>query len=315
MSTKPTGYWTFFCNPKKWEIDRFLSLGLSRDNYMITEWQAAHFAPGQLGVIRVGIDRRTKQQLAGRARLLPGVYAVVEVESLPFVRTADNDGLWLEREPEAGTRLAVAIRYVKSLASAPLLLEHLANDPDADDKYLLDGFQAASMPLVASVFHRIVELAGTPDEAFDAIDRGPADSTSDLDRLEREFANAVPEVRASIGRRIERGPLASAVKARSGYRCLVCAALNIETDTFVKRNGKPYIEVHHVSPVSTGTAGVLGLRNLMTVCAEHHRQLHYGFVDPVELRETHFFVTLDGKRLQIPRFTLASLNTETPRIG
>ena len=26
-----TGYWTFFCNPKKWEIDRFLESNIEYD--------------------------------------------------------------------------------------------------------------------------------------------------------------------------------------------------------------------------------------------------------------------------------------------
>ena len=64
MSVKYAGYWMFICNPKKWEIDRSLMSGRSYDSFIITEWQKDHFKPGQLGIVRVGIDRRNKTQLA-----------------------------------------------------------------------------------------------------------------------------------------------------------------------------------------------------------------------------------------------------------
>jgi hypothetical protein len=58
VKTQPTGYWTFFCNPAKWQIDEFLATGREDDDYQITTWQADWFRPGQLGVVRVGVDNR-----------------------------------------------------------------------------------------------------------------------------------------------------------------------------------------------------------------------------------------------------------------
>jgi len=64
MSVQTTGYWTFFCNPAKWAIDEFLSKNIEYDDYLVTEWQSEWFKPGQLGVVRVGVDTRSLRVLA-----------------------------------------------------------------------------------------------------------------------------------------------------------------------------------------------------------------------------------------------------------
>jgi hypothetical protein len=73
-----------------------LSSGRQDDAYLITKWQQKVFAPGQLGAIRVGVDRRNRQQLEGRPRLYPGVYGIVEVRSFPEKRADSPDGFWLD---------------------------------------------------------------------------------------------------------------------------------------------------------------------------------------------------------------------------
>ena len=83
MKTRPTSYWTFFCNPARWQIDEFLASQQEEDHYRITRWQSTWFSPGQLGVVRVGVDERTRAQLAGKERLVPGIYAIVQVMGMP----------------------------------------------------------------------------------------------------------------------------------------------------------------------------------------------------------------------------------------
>ena len=73
-----------------------MSSGRQDDAYLITKWQQEEFAPGQLGAIRVGVDRRNRQQLEGRPRLYPGVYGIVEVRSFPEKRADSPDGFWLD---------------------------------------------------------------------------------------------------------------------------------------------------------------------------------------------------------------------------
>ena len=95
-STSFTGYWTFFCNPTKWQLDRFLETNGTYDTYQVTKWQRHHFKPGQLGIIRVGNDNRNKSQLNGRKKLIPGVYAIVEIMSEAHIRNEKPDNFWIE---------------------------------------------------------------------------------------------------------------------------------------------------------------------------------------------------------------------------
>jgi len=46
------------------------------------------------------------------------------------------------------------------------------------------------------------------------------------------------------------------------------------SNTFLREDGTPYIEVHHIIPLCKG--GEDGLWNLSVLCAHHHRMAHYG---------------------------------------
>jgi hypothetical protein len=117
-----SGYWAFVCNPRKWAIDRFLLSGQRIDTWGIDPRQRSGFRPGQLAVVRVGEDRRTKQQLAGRPHLEAGIYALCEVLSDPFPARGANDGFWYEGAARADGWPTVRIRYLRSYLDRPLTL-------------------------------------------------------------------------------------------------------------------------------------------------------------------------------------------------
>ncbi|MFH1897157.1 MAG: HNH endonuclease [Candidatus Desantisbacteria bacterium] len=48
------------------------------------------------------------------------------------------------------------------------------------------------------------------------------------------------------------------------------------SNTFLREDGTPYIEVHHIVPLCKG--GEDGLWNLSVLCAHHHRMAHYADV-------------------------------------
>jgi 5-methylcytosine-specific restriction protein A len=77
------------------------------------------------------------------------------------------------------------------------------------------------------------------------------------------------------------------------------------TNSFIKQNGNIYIETHHVEPVSKLKRGVLSITNLMTVCANHHKQLHYGKVKLIENSEKHFVFIIDGEKIIIDKICIA----------
>lgn len=53
-------------------------------------------------------------------------------------------------------------------------------------------------------------------------------------------------------------------------------------------------------PVSHGEVGSLVLSNIMTVCANHHRQLHYREVT-VAIGDRQFEIDIDGRHVTIDR--------------
>jgi len=300
--TEATGYWTFFCNPAKWEIDKFLATATDDDTYQITNWQRDFFQPGQLGVIRVGIDRRNKKQLAGRPKLESGIYAIVEVQSSPIKREMGPDKFWLDWTEEEKQKPVVKIHFLKNLLTDPILLSTLKNDSEIDDSYLLQGFQAATMPLTQQSFQRILERAGNVEQVLENIKEGVTPSSlSKIEQLEEKYANAVPEVKEVISKRIERGAIAEQVKKLTGRKCQICEALGQNPYSFEKKNGQHYVETHHVIPVSETRSGTLGLANLITVCANHHRQVHYGKVEVDLTNEDAFVFTINGHKIVIKR--------------
>jgi hypothetical protein len=304
MQIQPTGYWTFFCNPARWEIDKFLSQNFEYDHYSITKWQSDWFKPGQLGIVRVGVDARKNSQLGGRQRLKPGVYSIVEVLSLPRMRGLENDSYWAKMMPDPES-LVVDIRYLKNMLAQPIFLEDLKQSHGITDKYLLNGFQASTMPLDPKTFHKLVELMDADEDLiYGNIESEPIDNINQIRELESKYEFATPEVKETISRRIERGKIANAFKRAAGYKCMVCESLGLNPIAFYKKNNEPYVEVHHVIPVANLHVGTLGPSNLITVCANHHRQLHYGNVGLVDNNPSEFVFRIDGNIVRVCKLSI-----------
>jgi predicted HNH restriction endonuclease len=295
-------YWVFVCNPKKWAIDRFLDRNIEHDTWGVRPSDRQHFAPGQLGIVRVGVDRRTAKEREGKPPLESGIYAICEVESEAFSGTGANDEFWSAgagREPGWPT---VRIRYLRTYLHRPLTIAKLRAERAAISGFLLDGFEAASFPIAADDFHTVVALLG---ENIDEVvaNRGETNaSAASLAALQKKYVNASPEVKERVSKCIERGSVGNRLKKELDFRCQVCEALGQQALGFKKTNGEHYVEAHHVMPVSALEIGSLAASNVMVVCANHHRQMHYGGVE-VRVRETTFEFSLDNVPLKIHRFS------------
>lgn len=295
-----TGYWIFFCNPKYWQIDEFLETDEINSTWRVTDWQGEHFKKGQFAVIRVGKDSRTKEELAGKERLQAGIYGIVEIMS-QAQPMPDSDGqFWLTPEKYGEERLRVKIRYVKKLLDNPILLSDLQNLTDfQNEKPLLNGRQASSWSLEKDTFDKIIELAESNIEIVCEATTTELNDYVDLQKLEAKYFNATPRVKEIVSRRIERGDISKAVKKENNYECQICKALGLNPHGFKKRNGELYVETHHIIPVSELEQGSLGTLNLLTVCANHHRQLHYGDVKLIENNDKYFEFTIDNQQIRI----------------
>jgi predicted HNH restriction endonuclease len=296
-------YWVFVCNPKKWAIDRFLDRSIEFDSWGVRETDQNKFAPGQLAIVRVGVDRRNKEERQDKPPLEPGIYAICEVTSTAFPAAGANDEFWYEgEEPEPG-RPTVNIRYLHTYLHNPLTIERLRQELPNVKPILLDGFQGRSFPISGEDFREVTSLLG-----FDLDDLPPvaeeADAALDtLAALEKQFLKASPEVKERVSRTIERGPVGRAVKKALGFQCQLCAALGQHPLGFHKKNGEPYVEAHHVMPVSALQVGSLAASNIMVLCANHHRQMHYGNVK-LQISQQTFDIHIDGKEHKISRYAV-----------
>ncbi len=128
-----------------------------------------------------------------------------------------------------------------------------------------------------------------------------ADTLDGITRLEAKMKDLQPKLKEKVSTYIERGSMANKIKKHTDFKCLVCDAMSINALGFKKKNGDYYIEVHHVEPVSLRKKGSLSSSNLITICANHHRQMHYGNVIVVENTEKYFLFDIDGKKIKIAK--------------
>ena len=125
----------------------------------------------------------------------------------------------------------------------------------------------------------------------------------DLAEIERKLLGRTPAVQERVSKSIERGSIGARLKRINGFRCQICEAMGLEPLGFIKPDGNPYVEAHHATPVSAMEVGSLSATNIMILCANHHRQMHYGLVQ-LNRTEKHFLVELDGVYIEIGRFSL-----------
>ena len=294
-----SGYWIFFCNPKRWNIDDFLKAKNVYDTFTVRDWHKDQFAKGQLGLVRVGHDNRTTKQLNGREKLQRGIYAVVEVLGEAELKEETVPDYWND-EDLGGKRYRVNIKYLKNLIERPILIKDIKFESYNYDKHLIDGFQSSTMPLEPDSFRRILNKVGGMNSEFF---KHKLETETDLINLEKEYEHAVPEIKERVSNYIERGRIAEKFKKKTGFKCQICGALGEDPYVFEKENGDYYIEVHHIDAVSNLNKGSLGISNLITVCPNHHRQLHYGKVDVLENNEDELKLKIDGKEKLINKIS------------
>lgn len=134
----------------------------------------------------------------------------------------------------------------------------------------------------------------------------PAPESLDALRLieiEKRLLGRKPDLRERVSRSIERGSIGAKLKRANDFKCQLCEALGLDPIGFLKANGEPYVEAHHATPVSQLEIGSLAASNIMILCANHHREMHYG--DVLLSREDDAFLVKLGQRvIRIKRFSV-----------
>jgi hypothetical protein len=170
MKTPSTGYWTFFNNPKEWEIDKELKAAGEILSYRVSH-KLERFNRGDMGVIRVGPDTRSIKVRGKRERLEAGIYAIVQI---------------LEPSFDGGVQLEI----IKNCLNNPVLLDTLKTNKRFKDEYILKGSpQKSTMPLQKEAYEIIAKELEQPTNK--PLPKSTKGNRSENDWSERECYFAV----------------------------------------------------------------------------------------------------------------------------
>jgi len=257
-----TGYWIFFCNPKMWAIDDFLKEGIEKSMYKITKSHRDYFEKGQLGIVRVGKDTRTKKELNGKEKLKRGIYAIVEINSKPEYKTDNNDPFWIDEAQRGKEELRVDIRYLKNHLTNPILLDDLREMEEfADEVALIKGRQTTTWSISEKAFDKILEIS---DLNLNKI--SPPDKITTKTEGGRKVV---------ISNRYERrvSTRNQAIKIH-GLKCKVC---DFDFEELYGEWGEGFIEVHHIQALADNKGEEIETNpetDLTVLCANCHRMIH-----------------------------------------
>lgn len=178
---------------------------------------------------------------------------------------------------------------------------------------VLDTFFLAFSGRVFHVGNRVVSGDGGREQLNLALDdparrirrpsipaAPPPPSKRDIDALilriaeiDAENAARPPEFWDVIAQRYERDEeLVRLMKTVRGHKCQICGF------SFLTKSGELYTECHHLEGLAD--AGLDISSNLLIVCANHHRQLHYGIVSKKKHNSELLVIEIDGKVHSIP---------------
>ncbi|MDV4150065.1 HNH endonuclease signature motif containing protein [Clostridium sp. AL.422] len=309
LNNKENLMWTFFSNPKYWYVDDFLNSDKVNGEiyYSINKDHRDKFKIGDRGVIRVGIDSRNKSELYGKEKMKSGIYAVVKVMSIPEFIKDDYSEFYANKDDINIEKWRIKIKIIKNLINSPIIFNEENKVKLDQDKYLISGFQRATMPLKEEVFYRILKLINSNnstninryEEIIDIKNLG--NSIVGIEFLNEIYENTNIEQKERLVKVIERGRIANKIKKYIKYKCQICESLGLNPYSFKKKNGEYYVETHHIIPVSDSKNSKLSVDNLICLCPNHHRELHYGNVKIINNNDTYVEYNLDGTQVKIDK--------------
>ena len=125
-----------------------------------------------------------------------------------------------------------------------------------------------------------------------------------LHRRSQRYAQADAKGNLTRKRRIvefvERGPAGDKMKKHRNHHCQICKAMGMNPVGFMSKRHVPYTEAHHVEEVGKG--GGLEPENIIVLCANHHRQMHYGDVALEHTAADKFVFRIDGEQVVVERY-------------
>lgn len=305
LNNKENSMWTFFLNPKYWYIDDFLKSDKAGNEiyYSINKDHRDRFKIGDRGVIRVGVDSRNKSELNGKEKMKSGIYAIVKVMSIPEFIEDDESEFYASKDDINIKKWRIKIKIIKNLIDSPIIFNEKNKVTLEQDKYLIGGFQRATMPLREDTFYnvlKLINLNNNVNEFEEIIDiKQLGNTTSGIELLNEIYANTNIEQKERVVKVIERGEIANKIKEYIQYKCQICESLGQNPYSFKKKNGEYYVETHHIIPVSDLENSKLSVDNLICLCPNHHREVHYGNVKIINNNDMYVEYNLDGIEVKV----------------
>jgi hypothetical protein len=158
-------------------------------------------------------------------------------------------------------------------------------------------------------FNKILNIAGIDTGAGEST--GLLESESDaldaLRLLNERYLDLEPKERAKkVQSHLDRGSaVTSALKKLLGAKCQICGWQGFE-----KNNGDEFIEAHHIVQISDKVEGSLCTENIVLLCPNCHREVHYG-KDFVVSEDSGFIeIVLSKNKSKIHKNTMEYLSTK-----
>jgi hypothetical protein len=108
-----------------------------------------------------------------------------------------------------------------------------------------------------------------------------------------------------INMHIDRGTsVTNALKKILGPKCQICDCIGFE-----KRNGDRYIEAHHLNELAKNQRHSLCSDNVILVCPNCHREIHYGKKFIVYDEKDSIYIELGNKKAKINKNTISYLES------
>jgi predicted restriction endonuclease len=174
---------------------------------------------------------------------------------------------------------------------------------DSGRRYLETGteqipvMQSAVRIIGEEAFNRIIDRSGLEQDEFFQRLRSSRTDSERIRLLNESYASATPRLKRYVSNRVERGiTIGGKVKELNRHICQICGIV-----PFMMRTKRPYAEAHHVIPLHKLQNGSLTSENVICVCPNCHRKIHYGNVTLVEATTETIVFEIEGRRICIRR--------------
>ena len=156
-------------------------------------------------------------------------------------------------------------------------------------------------------FHEILKLGNIEDNVgeYSSILESENDALSVLNYLNNRYSGTPPEERVRLAQKyLDRGSaVTNALKNLLGAKCQICGWIG-----FQKKNGNDcFIEAHHLVQVANKEEGALCTDNIILVCPNCHREIHYGHNFQVTSNDDYVDIVLSGRQTRIKRNSMKTL--------